>query len=79
MAGTVRTLCGYLRTLHDNVDFQLGQLRKGQEGHGKRVEALEKQVQALETGLETAREAIGKLQADCDKLSARVSALEGKM
>lgn len=78
IAGTVRALCGYLRTLQDNLDFQLGQLRKSVESHGKSMEALEKRVQTLETGLEQVQRAMGTLQADCDKLSARVSALDGK-
>ena len=78
IAGTVRALCGYLRTFQDNLDFQLGQLRKSLESHGKSIDGLEKRVKALETGLERVRGDVGTLQADVDKLSARVSALDGK-
>ncbi len=48
MAGTVRAVCGYLRTLHDNVGFQLGHLQKTVEGQQKVIDDLKARVQAQE-------------------------------
>ncbi len=76
IAGTVKAICGYLRTFHDNVDFQLGQIKKSLESHAKSVEALEKKVQSLENGLGQAEKTIGTLQSNYNSLSARVAALE---
>ncbi len=78
VAGTVKAICGYLRTFHDNVDFQLGQIKKSLEGHAKRVETLEKKVQTLEKGLGQAEKTICTLQTKYDKHSARVTELEKK-
>lgn len=74
--GTVRAICSYLRTLHDNVDFQLGQLKKTQEAQQGKIEALEKKVSSLESSLAKAQESIGTLQTNYDTLAARVTALE---
>lgn len=74
--GTVRAICSYLRTMHDNMDFQLGQLKKGQEAQGKSISELEKKVASLESGLRSAQEDIGKLKTDYNALAARVTALE---
>ena len=75
VTATVRAICGYLRTLHDNVDFQLGQFKKTQETQAKTISVLE---QKLESSLQTAQQDIGTLKTNYDKLSARVTVLEQK-
>lgn len=53
--GTVKAICAYLRTFHDNVDFQLCQLRKGMDDSGKKLEAVQAQrdrIKQLEKRLE---------------------------
>lgn len=69
--GTVRAICNYLRQIHDNVDFQLGQIKK----------ALETQQAAI--GVLTEKNAglmneISALREDHEALAARVSVLELK-
>lgn len=57
LTGTVRSVCDYLRSTHDNMDFQLGQLvkrldalEKGQAGLESRVGTAEKTITALTEG-----------------------------
>ena len=78
VTATVRAICGYLRTLHDNVDFQLGQFKKTQETQAKTISVLEQKVAKLESILQTAQQDIGTLKTNYDKLSARVTVLEQK-
>ena len=78
ISGTVRAICSYLRTLHDNLDFTLGLIKKDMDTSKGKIEALEKKVSALETNLGAAQEDIGKLKDDHNKLAARVTALEQK-
>ena len=75
VTATVRAICGYLRTLHDNVDFQLGQFKETQ---AKTISVLEQKVAKLESSLQTAQQDIGTLKTNYDKLSARVTVLEQK-
>lgn len=77
VGGTVRAICGYLRTLHDNVDYQLGLLKKAQADQEKAISELEKKVAALEGNLKTAQGKIETLENNYNNLSARVAALEG--
>lgn len=76
--GTVRAICNYLRSLHDNVDFQLGQIRKTQETQQNTIASLTEKNAGLKTELSTLRQDIETLQGDYEALAARVSALEGK-
>lgn len=62
--GTVRAICNYLRQTHDNVDFQLGQVRKTLETQQKMITALTEKNAALRENYEA--------------LAARVAALEQK-
>ena len=78
MAGTLRSVCNYLRGLHDNIDFQLVQLKKTQESLGGKIETLEKAVSTLEGELRAAQEEISTLKTDYDKLATRVTKLENK-
>jgi septal ring factor EnvC (AmiA/AmiB activator) len=78
IGGTVRSICSYLRTLHDNVDFQLGQFKKTQEAQAKTISVLEQKVAKLESSLQTAQQDIGTLKTNYDKLAARVTVLEQK-
>lgn len=78
VAGTMRSICGYLRNMHDNINFQFGQLQKTQDAQGGKVETLEKKVSALEDSLRAAQEEIGTLKTNYTKLEARVALLEQK-
>lgn len=71
MSGTVRAVCGYLRTMHDNVDFQLGQMIKRMDSLTQRQAAFESRIKTVETASATTLEAIAELEA-------RVTALEGE-
>lgn len=68
-AGTVRAICNYLRNMHDNVDFQLGQIKKTLEAQQAAIALLTEK----NTGL---RNEISALREDHDKLAARVSTLK---
>lgn len=69
--GTVRAICNYLRNMHDNVDFQLGQVRKTLETQQNTIALLTEKNAGLKTELSTLRQ-------DYEALAARVSALEQK-
>lgn len=76
VAGTVKTICSYLRSFHDNVDFQLGQHKKSLDERRSDIEALESRVKTLESGLTAAQADIGTLKTNYNALLARVAALE---
>jgi len=78
IGGTVRSICSYLRTLHDNLDFTLGIFKKDIDTSKGKIEVLEKKVSVLEEGLLAAQDVIGTMKEDYNELSARVSALEQK-
>lgn len=70
-AGTVRAICSYLRNMHDNVDFQLGQIKKALETQQTLITSLTERNAVLDKDLSALRES-------CEALAARVSALERK-
>ncbi len=76
--GTVRAICNYLRSLHDNVDFQLGQVRKSLETQQNATTSLTEKNAGLETELSALRQEIETLKDDYTKLAALVSALGQK-
>lgn len=77
-AGTVRAICSYLRNMHDNVDFQLGQIRKTLETQQSAITSLTEKNAGLSRELSTLRQNIETLQGDYETLAVRVSALERK-
>ena len=77
-AGTLRAVCNYLRTLHDNVDFQLGQIRKTLETQQNTITSLTEKNAGLSRELSTLRQSMETLQEDYETLAARVSILERK-
>lgn len=68
-AGTLRVICNYLRNMHDNVDFQLGQIKKALETQQAAIAVLTEKNAGLINEISTLRE---KYEA----LAARVSTLE---
>ncbi len=47
LAGTVKSLCSYLRVLHENLNFQLSQVGKREEKSEQRLESLEKRCEEM--------------------------------
>lgn len=69
LTGTVRSVCGYLRDSHDNVDFQLGQIIRRMDAFTQQQAGLEGRIKTAETAHATTLKAIAALEA-------RVTALE---
>ncbi len=63
LAGTVKSLCSYLRVLHENLNFQLSQVNKREDESAKAqektraaLERLEERIKALEDKQQTGSE-----------------------
>ena len=69
--GTVKSLCNYTRTLQENIDFTLGQLKKEMSAAQRELESLKDTISALQKTVST-------LGTNYNQLAARVTALEQK-
>ncbi|MEG1562884.1 MAG: hypothetical protein RR365_04035 [Bacteroides sp.] len=67
--GSVKQITDYLRYLHENVDFLLGQLKK------KDTDTYDTLAKIQET-LSSIKSSISTIEAEYTALEARVSALE---
>lgn len=75
VAGTVKQLCNYTRSLQENLDFMLGQLQKSMTAS---VDGLNSKVSSLQTTLSGVQQSVSTLEGEYNKLAARVTALEQK-
>lgn len=71
VAGTVKALCVYTRTLQENLDFALGQIKKS-------ILSVQNDVSALQSGIEAAMGGINTIASSYAQLEARVADLEQK-
>lgn len=78
VAGTVKALCSYTRSLQENLDFMLGQLQKSMTAIQTSVEGLNSKVSGLQTTLSGVQQSVSTLGSEYNKLAARVTALEQK-
>lgn len=51
LAGSVRALCGYMRTLQENVDFALGQQQRRLDAAEGAMGAMQETMAALKNAL----------------------------
>lgn len=77
--GTVKALCNYTRSLQENIDFMLGQLKKDVAATGKRLDSLNSAVSAMSKTVSSLQVSVSDLSSNYNKLAAHVSALEQKM
>lgn len=83
--GTVKAVCNYLRTLQENLDFQLTQFKKTDESYGESIASIQATVKSmgfaikeLEAAQEAHATAIAAIGNDMTALENRVLALEQK-
>lgn len=78
VAGTVKALCSYTRSLQENLDFMLGQIKKNQEAMQQSITAQGERVTALSGAVSGVQSSLSGLGSEVNRLAARVSALEQK-
>ena len=76
VAGTVKQLCNYTRTLQENLDFQLGQFKKDMTEARKDIEGLHGSVESPQRAMESMQGSLSTLANQYNALALRVSALE---
>jgi peptidoglycan hydrolase CwlO-like protein len=76
VSGTVKALCNYTRTLQENIDFTLGQLRKELTAAQVNLESLQATVSSMKTTISSLQDNISTLETNYNSLAARVTALE---
>ena len=78
VAGTVKALCSYTRTLQENLDFQLGQFKKDIATIKGDIEGLNGTIGTLQNALSGVQNSLSELGTQYNQLAARVAALEQK-
>lgn len=76
VSGTVKALCNYTRTLQENIDFTLGQLRKELTAAHGDIESLQTTVSSIKTTISSLQDNVSTLETNYNSLAARVTALE---
>lgn len=76
VAGTVKQLCNYTRTLQENLDFQLGQFKKDMTEARRDIEGLHSSVESLQRAVESMQGSLSTLANQYNALALRVAALE---
>lgn len=59
ISGTVKAICGYLRTIHDSLDFEARQSGKRLDAMERTLSSLDSRVTAIEAYIEAIR-AVGE-------------------
>ena len=76
ISATVKALCNYTRTLQENADYILGQLKKASEKNTTDIATLKTSVESLRTQISGLQSSVESLGNNYNSLSARVTALE---
>lgn len=76
ISATVKALCNYTRTLQENADYILGQLKKASEQNTTDIATLKTSVESLRTQVSGLQSSVESLGNNYNSLSARVTALE---
>lgn len=76
VSGTVKALCNYTRTLQENIDFTLGQLRKELAAAQGDLESLQTTASSMKTTISSLQDSVSTLETNYNSLAARVTALE---
>lgn len=74
--GTVKQVTDYLRYLHENVDFLLGQLKKKDTETDASLEAIRERLTSMQSTISSISGSVSTLQSQYTALEARVAALE---
>ena len=78
VSGTVKSLCNYTRSMQENLDFILGQLKKDLAAVKGDVEWLTTKTDSLQTTMNGVHSSVSDLGNQYNQLAARVAALEQK-
>lgn len=78
VSGTVKSLCNYTRTMQENLDFLLGQMKKSMEDTSKTVSSQGETIRSLQNTLASVQSSLGTLSSSYNSLAVRVAALEQK-
>ena len=79
MTATVRALCSYARTMHENLDYALSQLQKATTQNAADLAAVREQLDSMKRTVSSMQSSIESLGSSYNSLSLRVSALEQKV
>lgn len=77
--GTVKSLCNYTRSMQENLDFLLGQMKKNMEETNKTVSSQGEAIKSLQNALTSVQNSLSTLSSNYNSLAARVAALEQKI
>lgn len=76
ITGSVKSISDYLIYLHENIDYQLGQLKRTDTETAKKLEELGESLEAMNSSISSLRSSVNTLQSNYTSLAARVAALE---
>lgn len=79
VSGTVKSLCNYTRSMQENLDFLLGQMKKNMEETNKTVSSQGEAIKSLQNALASVQNSLSTLSSNYNSLAARVAALEQKI
>lgn len=79
VTATVRALCSYARTMHENLDYALSQLQKATTQNAADLAAVREQLDSMKRTVNSMQSSIESLGSSYNSLSLRVSALEQKV
>ena len=79
VSGTVKSLCNYTRSMQENLDFLLGQMKKNMEKTNKTVSSQGEAIKSLQNALASVQNSLSTLSSNYNSLAARVAALEQKI
>ena len=76
ISATVKALCNYSRTLHENLDYILNQLQKTSKQNTEDIAAIRATIQTMQSTMNSMQSSIESLGNSYNSLANRVTALE---
>lgn len=79
ISATVRALCNYSRTMHEQLDFLLNQLQKTTAQNSSDIATIKESVDSIKRTMSGMQGSIESLGSSYASLASRVAALEQKV
>lgn len=76
ISATVKALCNYSRTLHENLDYILNQLQKTSKQNTEDIASIRATIQTMQSTMNGMQSSIESLGNSYNSLANRVTALE---
>lgn len=73
---TVRSVVEYLRYLHENMDYLIGQLKKKDTETEATISSMKETLSSMQSAISSIEQEIGTIESNYMALEARVAALE---